>query len=192
MNIQKKDIGYFAKICCVLLIITMAVAFLLSFVNGLTKDVIAQNEKEKFNEAILELFPNAENAEFTKIESTEYDKELREFCKITKGDSLIGYYAKVSPVGFKGEVDILVGISVDGKTTGIKVLTCNETIGIGTLILEDNFTSKFKGLTGNISYKKGATGENGEMDGISGATYSSKAVIVGVNSALKAYETATK
>ena len=86
---------------------------------------------------------------------------------------------------------MMVGISTDGKVVGVKILSHGETIGIGTKIEEEGFLSGFIGREGSLSYKKGAgADEVGVIDGISGATYSSKAVIVGVDAALGAYKTA--
>ena len=58
MKFTKKDLGTFVRITGVLLIITMSVAFLLSFVNGITKDKIAANEAAKTAEAVKALFPD--------------------------------------------------------------------------------------------------------------------------------------
>ena len=87
---------------------------------------------------------------------------------------------------------MMVGLDLDGKVIGIEILTCDETIGIGTQIKEDWFLDTFKGREDSLEYKKGAgADEEGVIDGISGATYSAKAVIAGVDAAFDAYKTAT-
>ena len=189
MNIKKNDVTYVLKICAVLLIITMCVAALLAFVNGVTKETIATNEKTRISEALATLFPDAAAPEATEIKG-EFGDTVNGLYVVEDGDTEIGYYADVSGKGFKGvgSVGMMVGISLDGKVVGIEIIKCDETIGIGTKIKDAGFLSGFIGRSGSVSYEKGALpGTEGIIDGISGATYSSKAVIDGVDAALKAY-----
>ena len=189
-NIKKGTVIYVLKICAVLLLITMCTAFLLSFVNGLTKDPIAKNEAAKKAKALSELFTDVAAPVSEKIEG-EYEGEVNGFYLVKDGETIIGYYADVSPVGFKGGVNLMVGLDTEGKVTGVTVLSHGETVGIGDKIEDKDFRSGFIGREGSLSYKKGAgADEAGVIDGISGATYSSKAVINGVDLALKAYKTA--
>lgn len=191
-KISKNTVFYVLKICAVLLLITMCTAFLLSFVNGITKDPIAKNEAAKKAKALSELFPNAAAPASEEI-AGEYEGEVNGFYLVKDGETVIGYYADVSPVGFKGGVNLMVGLDAAGKVTGVTVLSHGETVGIGDKIEDKGFLSGFIGREGSISYKKGAgADEAGVIDGISGATYSSKAVIVGVDLTLKAYNTAVK
>ena len=189
-NITKASVLYVLKICAILLVITMCVAFLLSFVNAVTKDTIAANDAAKIAKALNGLFPEAAAPEAVSVDGS-YAAEVKGFYEVKDGETLIGYYADVAPVGFKGAVNMMVGLSTDGKVVGVKVLSHGETIGIGTKIEDEGFLSGFIGRFGSLSYKKGAAAdEEGVVDGISGATYSSKAVIAGVGAALDAYNTA--
>jgi len=178
-KITKESTVYVLKICAVLLVITMCVAFLLSFVNAVTKDVIAANEAAKISEALSGLFPSAAKLEATKSEG-EYSAPVNAFYGVKDGDTLIGYYADVSPVGFKGAVNLMVGLDTEGKVVGVKIISHGETIGIGTRIEDEEFLGGFVGKEGAL---------DGSVDTISGATYSSKAVISGVDAALDAYKT---
>ena len=69
----------------------------------------------------------------------------------------------------------MVGVGKDGKLLDIGVTSQSETPGVGTKVTEASFTDRFKGLTsaGEIT-----------VDGISGATYSSKGVMAAVNQAI--------
>ena len=77
--------------------------------------------------------------------------------------------------GFHGTIGVMVGVSKDGAITDIGITSHSETPGIGSRVTEQAFTSRFKGrpITGEI-----------QVDGISGATYSSKGVMSAVNEAL--------
>ena len=189
MTVTKKDVSYFAKIIGVLLLITMCVAALLSLVNAITKDTITENEAKKTSEAIKQLFPTATSPVATDTKTALDDDSFVALYKVKDGESEIGYYAEVAPTGFKGKITMLVGMDNDGKVCGIQILSHGETVGIGDKIENPDFLARLTGKSGSVTYKKGAGGSGSEIDGISGATYSSKAVIAGTNTALKAYNT---
>ena len=187
MKLTKKDIPYFARIIGVLLVITMCVAALLSLVNEITADTIAKNEEKKTAEAIRSLFADA-SAPVAEDQGFAFaDPSYNALYKVTDGGELVGYYVSVCPTGFKGAVNLLVGITTDGSVCGISVLSHSETVGIGDKIEDESFLSTLIGRKDGVTYKKGSDGSDSFADGISGATYSSKAVIVGTDVALKAY-----
>jgi len=77
--------------------------------------------------------------------------------------------------GFHGAIGVMVGVSKEGKITDIGITSHSETPGIGSRVTEPTFTNRFKGIpiTGKL-----------KVDGISGATYSSKGVMSAVTQAL--------
>ena len=77
--------------------------------------------------------------------------------------------------GFHGTIGVMVGVSKEGSLTDIGITSHSETPGIGSKVTETTFTTQFQGLP--------ITGEL-KVDGISGATYSSKGVMSAVNQAL--------
>ena len=73
--------------------------------------------------------------------------------------------------GYGGDVNVLVGFDVAAdKLIGISVTTHKETPGLGSRILEPSFTKQFKGKD---PAKAGLKKDGGEIDAISGATFSS-------------------
>ena len=189
MKLTKQDIPFFVRIIGILLLITMCVAALLALVNDITKDTIAENEAKKTAEAIKSLFPDASSPEAKDSGVKLSDESFAALYAVSDGGVLIGYYAEVAPTGFKGKVNMLVGLSMDGKVCGVQILSHGETVGIGDKIEDASFLDTLVGKSGSVTYKKGADNSGSEIDGISGATYSSKAVIAGTNTALRAYET---
>lgn len=86
----------------------------------------------------------------------------------------------VSPRGYGGPIELMVGIDEKGEVCGVKVLNQRETPGLGANVVRPKFLDQFKGKTLNdpIEPKK-------DIDAITGATISSRAVCVGVREALK-------
>ena len=89
-----------------------------------------------------------------------------------------GYVIESTAYGYNGDVDLMVGVSNEGKVTGLAVENMQETRGLGANALSDeNFLAQFL-LTGGDA----EVGSN--IDALTGATVSSKAVTKAVNSAV--------
>lgn len=86
----------------------------------------------------------------------------------------------VSPRGYGGPIEMMVGIDEKGKISGVKILSHRETPGLGANIVKPKFLEQFKGKTlkDPIEPKK-------DIDAVTGATISSRAVCAGVKEALK-------
>ena len=81
----------------------------------------------------------------------------------------------------------MTGFYIDGTMAGYKVLNHKETPGLGSKIMENKFMSQFIGLKiegGKLKLRK----DGGQIDGITSATISSKALLDAVNNAKKAYD----
>ena len=97
-----------------------------------------------------------------------------------------GWAVQVSANGFGGEVNMMVGIDKAGNVIGISIISHAETPSLGAVAAENNaagegFRSQFAGLSGTLAVKK----DGGTVDAISGATITSRAVVEGVNAALR-------
>jgi electron transport complex protein RnfG len=90
--------------------------------------------------------------------------------------------------GFGGDVNIMVGVDLDtDKILGVGVTTQSETPGMGTRAKTDpTFVSQFKGQALEQVFKVKQDG--GQVDALSGATITSRAVSFGVTAAGKVYK----
>lgn len=185
------------KLGIILFIITAVSALLLAVSNGLTKDVIQKSiETESSGPAVAKtVIPGAvtiekfdENlVEKIKLENDKFI-DLRE-CKDENG-KLLGYgITTKSPIrGYGGDIEIILGISVDGKIKGMKVVSHNETIGLGTGIEKSNFQSKFIGKTTDQQFTVTKTEiKETDIESLGGATFSSKSFTSAVNNAIEIY-----
>lgn len=105
--------------------------------------------------------------------------------------SLIGYAVRVVTTGYGGEIRLLVGLGPElERITGMEVVEHVETPGLGANIANSSFKQQFQGLQPDqdISYVKSGSASSGEneIEAISGATISTKAVVNGVNKSLDA------
>jgi electron transport complex protein RnfG len=79
-------------------------------------------------------------------------------------------------------IDVMVGIDMEGKLTGISVMTHSETPGLGARITETEFSDQFRGIPLEEEVK---LGDN--VDGVSGASFSSKGVVAAITEAVKIF-----
>ncbi len=182
------------KLAGILFIITSVAAILLGFTNMATRDVIAQQLELENTEARKSALPIAE--EFEEVKGKELENALlTDFSSIDevyqgkKDGEIIGYTFKITSGGYGGEMVINVGISVEGKVTGIKIVSHSETPGLGAKAAEEDFQNQYidKSADSPLSVIKGNASGNSEIEAIAGATVTSNAVTDSVNLAIELY-----
>lgn len=136
---------------------------LLASANALTKSkIIAQAQAEE-EMGLKEVLPGA--AHFEPVKSQE---EIIYYKGHDKEGRLVGIAFKAAQKGYSSVVETVAGMKSDGTIIAIKVVSQNETPGLGSGITEPEFTGQFAG--------KSIAGLN-EIQAITGATISSRAVI---------------
>ena len=104
----------------------------------------------------------------------------------------LGYVFIVSSThGYGGNLSISMGITSEGILQGIEMVSMNETAGLGANCTTDSFKDQYKNLSTEsalIVTKDGKKADN-EIDAISGATITSKAVTDAVNAGIAFYQT---
>lgn len=164
---------YILNISARLVLICALIALLVATVNYFTKDVIIENQNKATREAISELYTGAEIV-ISELEGKEnfYHETVNTVYGISDTESnFLGYCVKLSPMGFKGKVDLLVAVGTDGLIGGVEIVSTNEeTSGIGTKITNPSFTSQF------VETEDYKISDNASDYVISGATKTSKPV----------------
>ncbi len=171
---MKKNILYYVKIGASLLIICAFMAGLVSGVHTLTKEKIDNYNAEKRAVAFREFFPETVSSALSEITSEEVNA-VYELYDVD--GELIGYSVDASASGYAGLVNVMVGITKDGEIKGIKVISHTETKGLTSEETANGFFSQFRG-------KKGSVTLGTDVEAMSGATISSKAVTKAVQKAL--------
>lgn len=171
------------KLSIILALVASMAAFSLALVYAATKEQIAKQEKEQQAKALQTAYPDAastgdfkENKELTNKLSKKNEEILKVF-EVTGG----GWCIQTGPRGYGGTITMVVGIDQDGEVVGMSIVSQNETPGLGSNIQEEEFQKQFMGKK---SSDKVEVGE--DIDTLTGATISSKAVAKGVKDALEA------
>ncbi len=181
----------------ILVAITLVAGLCLATVYEITKEPIAAAELKAKENAYRMVMPDA--ASFIVIDGEPEDPisypierengiTINESLMASASDdetAILGYVVNVtSPNGYGGDITIAVGLLKDGTIQGISVVSQSETAGLGAVCAEDKFTSQFVGIKGIVEYVKNGKTESNQIDAISGATITTRAVTEAVNAAV--------
>jgi electron transport complex protein RnfG len=182
---------------------------------------------EKFEETSLELPSKPEisvlfeELGITSKNSGNETGKFKVFNAIDKDDKILGIAFQIQPKGFSGPVKMMVGILNNIKVSGIKVLSHQETPGLGAKIEEISsitanklakesktpdmpwikalqegktpwFLAQFYGRSfKELELDKDNSKIDDPVDSITASTISSRAVTKGIRNALRLYEVIT-
>ncbi len=179
------------------LVVTLTVAGLLSglaIVSAyeLTRPVIAANQARALRAAVFEVVPGAERLQRLvwrdgALAPGEADGEPSVYAGYAADGRFLGYAIPAEGSGYQDTIGLLYGFDpARRRVTGMEVLVSSETPGLGDKIYKDEaFVGAFRdlGIEPEIELvKEGATADN-QVDGITGATISSRAVVRILNEA---------
>lgn len=175
-------IGYVLRLSVTLFLITGVVAALLAGVNAIAAPRIEAAKQAKLEKAISSVL--SDGAEAKPVEFTDETGMVK---KVYASPS--GYAMEVHSAGFGGYISMMVGVSKEGKVTGVSIISHSETPGLGAVAAGKNdkgknFRNSFIGLFGSVAVSK----DGGQADTITSATITSRAVAAGVNAALACAE----
>ncbi|MCI8496882.1 MAG: RnfABCDGE type electron transport complex subunit G [Clostridiales bacterium] len=172
----------------VLTIICGIITAALAGTNAITKDRIAELALQTAAEARQQVLSTAQDFEEQQLGDTVYH-----IGKDASGETA-GYVFTTSSKGYGGAVEVMTGISADGKVTGVVLLDQNETPGLGQKATQSWFTERYlKDVPDNgFTVKKGSASADNEIEAITGATITSRAVTNAVNEAVDLYHQITE
>ena len=167
-----------------LLLVTGICGAAIGYVNSITAPVIAMQDEEKLIQGYKEVFPGADDYKLQRY--TGQDDTITGVVIAVKDGHRAGALYMVSPKGYGGEVKMLVGFDAKkGTVTGIKILSQEETPGLGGNCVQPWFAERFAGKTAarELTLVKSETSEEDEVQAITASTITSTAVVAGVNAA---------
>ncbi|MDI9498195.1 MAG: RnfABCDGE type electron transport complex subunit G [Bacillota bacterium] len=184
----------------VLLLICLAMTFALVLVNEATVDVIAARQAADASAKRLEVMPQAD--EFTELEPADWqslvpDSAVTAAYLATADGAAVGYVYDVTVDGYGGDVSLIVAVQKDDLTlSGVRVLSHEETAGLGAKIVEPGFLDRFAGKGGPATVlnviRSGGEADSDSIEAIASATISSRAVVNAANAALELSEALEK
>lgn len=182
------------KLGLILLLVCVVAALALAVTNELTKDQIAYQRDLASEEARKAILPSAES--FKPIDEDEFNEIASKNDKIAEifagyqGDAIVGYTFKTLPSGYGGTVEVMTGIDMEGKISGVRLGNHQETPGLGANATLPGFYDQYKDKSTDIEIEvsKVKPTKDNEIQAISGATITSNAVTSGVNMAINTFK----
>ena len=170
------------KLALILFAVSAAVALCMGLVNDITAERIKAIADEKLAAAMNAVL-SADD--YQPVDYTGGDVLVDSIYKA--GDK--GYVVQCTVSGSQGSITMLTGVAADGTVTGISVLESGETPGLGAIAASssekgETWRAQFQGISSAAVTKDG-----GQIQAISGATITSRAICTGVTAAQNAVKT---
>ncbi len=178
------------KLTLTLTLICLIAGGLLAGVDALTRDRIAEvniQRRQKALEAVLPGTNQYDNIPMQEAVTVRHQERDWTFYTARKAGVFAGAAVETgSPNGYGGNIRLMFGFDAQGKSIGIAILEQKETPGLGANIDTPGFRDRLAGQDlqqTNWRVKK----DGGDIDHITAATISSRAVTDAVREALEAY-----
>ena len=195
----------------ILCVITIICGGLLGYVYQITKNPIQHQSQQSKQDAYLKVMKEATSFKVYK------ENDIKKLSKKLKGDygkngleienalkkinsnnevkiyhqkQTIGYIIQViDHDGFGGDIEIIIGINLQKEITGVEILSIDETVGLGMNAKNEEFRNQYVGKkVDHFQVVKNGKQNEDEVDSLSGATITSKAMTNGINGALDFYD----
>lgn len=192
---RRDEIIELIKNTLIMLAITLVAGGILGVVYQVTKEPIAVMELKKRDEANKKVFIDADSFSEDILDEEKMKEVLKErysgvditevLQALDEEKNVIGYVFEVtSHEGFGGDIVFRIGVQADGTINGMSITSISETAGLG-MRAEEVISPQF-GVVRADEFEVVKTGKafDNQIDAISSATITSKAIVKGVNGAL--------
>lgn len=160
------------KLALTLVVWSVIACCSLALVNSFTSKIISGRTVATVKNALSNVFPDLESYDDI-LDQTVRESSTIKFDNaylVKSNDKTLGIAITATGPTYNSST-IMVGLQLDGKIKTIKFISNDDTKGIGTKVLEPSFSSQFNDKKATDEFKVGS-----DIDGISGATVSSKGV----------------
>ena len=191
----------------ILTAITLVAGLALGAVQYITAAPIEKANKAALEEAYKSVFPDAASfedyADFDEAAVNEYvhstdvgtddDITAISVAKDASGSDIGYVFTVVTHKGYGGDITLTVGIdSASGTMNGYSITDISDTPGLGMKAKESKFINQFKDLAaGTYHVTKSSPAGDGEIEAISGATITSKAITDAINAGFVYFKSLT-
>lgn len=175
-------------------------AGLVAYTHDSTEDEISANERlyllRQLNQILpAEAYDNAITEDLTQVRAPEAlgsAEALPVYRARRNGEPVAAILTTVAPNGYGGPIKLLVGVRTDGTVAGVRVVSHNETPGLGDPIDAER-SDWIRGFTGKSLGQPpvedwAVRKDGGVFDQFTGATITPRAVVAAVKRTLAFYQ----
>ena len=181
----------------ILTVITLLSGLILGYVHELTKEPIQKQREQAIQSACQSVFQGYGDVTFRQVEVSPGPDLERELADVgvtigtvydavgADGIPLGNVLEVTSSEGYGGKIVLYVGVTKEGVLNDVSILSISETPGLGMRAEEVLVPQLHQKAVSEIVYTKSGASKENEIDAISGATITTKAVTNAVNGALR-------
>ncbi|MFP4687332.1 MAG: FMN-binding protein [bacterium] len=183
------------RMVLVLAVITMSSAAILSSLQQWAEPRIEAHAEKNKQKAIFKLVP--ETDDFSELAAYKDDKKI--YVCYDKNEDITGFAFEAAGTGYQGEIKLMAGLTPElEKMSGLEILAQVETPGLGAEITKYNSNPKNKSAYKFLNWfenlkiqpeiqisKDPQSQKSNQIQAITGATISSKAVVRILNRAIE-------
>ncbi len=169
-----------------------------------TKDLIAAAERKAAQKALLEIVPLERHTNDILMDTVSIPAEYWEGLGLKtggevniardQGQPVAAIVPAIAPDGYSGDIRMIVGVNADGSIAGVRVLSHNETPGLGDKvdIKKSDWLLGFNGksLAAPSPEQWKVRKDGGDFDQFTGATITPRAVVKQVKQTLEFFQQA--
>jgi len=171
--------GYVIRLALILMFVGGVSAGGLALLNARTAPIITEYKRLEQEQARLDVMPEAEFGVFV-LKDTSSSLPYYEAYADSDLAQLLGYVFGASGNGYSSTVETVVGVDISWNIIGIKVISQQETPGLGTKAVEIRYGEKDSWFQRQFAGKSARSvmvdKEGGEIVSITGATITSRAI----------------
>lgn len=179
------------KPAAVLFLVCAIITGALAVVNGVTKPIIEQREKEALQQSLSVVLPGADafsgavDRETLVSQGYQPGERIANLYKASAAGETVGYVVEVATRGYGGNIAMLIGINKELSITGTVIMSHSETPGLGSKADDGEYLKQYLGEIPEDLYHvvKKAPSKDGDIEAISGATVTSRAIANGISEA---------
>ena len=183
---MSKPVSSLRNMILAMTIVSGLSALVLSYTYQATKKPIEDAQDAKKLEAIAEILPD-------NYDNNPYENRITisgsnvELYPARQGNIITSVALKTySNNAFSGRLELIVGFLLDGTITDYRIISHKETPGLGSKITEEKFARQLRGF--NIEKRKlKVKQDSGDVDAVTAATISSRAVLDAISRAYESY-----
>lgn len=176
------------RMVIVLTVFCVAAGGLLAWTDAATKPRIEAARRAELVEALRKVLPECDNDVVADAKTVTEDGREWTFYVGKKGGAPVGAAYRTSADGYGGPVDALVGVLADGTVRQVVILQADkETPGLGSKIKTAGFLGKFASRSARDTAWAAVRKDGGQIEAITGATISSRAVAKAIKAGLDVY-----
>ena len=144
-----KNIAGMMKLGCTLAVYAAVACVMLAFVYTGTSKIIAIRVEADQQAALKEIFPDADSFEpVENVISPDRSVTVLNAYLAKRNGTTAGMALRLSRAGYSGPIVLLVGVGVDKRITGVKIMEHSDTPGLGANAASPTyFVDRAKGIT---------------------------------------------